>query len=66
MPDIEILNIVTINCNTICTKETGRVADCVQTQPPHRMQDVSNIIQSQGRKLASQEGVVQTQAVIKI
>ena len=62
MPDIEILNILNINCNTIGTMETGRAANSVQTQPSSRVQDLSNTIQTQGKKLAGWEGAIQTQA----
>ena len=59
MPHIEIVHIITINCNTIGTKVT-KLPGAVQTQPSSRVQDVSNTIQTEDKKLASQEGAIQT------
>ena len=39
MPDIEILNIVTIYCNAIATKETIEMPFATQTQPSLRVQE---------------------------
>ena len=65
MPDIEMLNILIINCSTIGTQET-EPPNAVQTQQTARVQDVSNIIQTQDRKLADQKGGKQTQAAVQI
>ena len=44
MPDIEVLNILTINCNTIGGWKQIELPTAVQTQPPPRIWDVSNTI----------------------
>ena len=56
MPGMEILNILTTNWHTICTKET-ELPVAVQTQPSPRVQDVSNSSQTQDKRLASLEGL---------
>ena len=66
MPDIEMLNTVIIKCDTIGTQETDRAARCIQTQPTARVQDVSNTMQTQGKKKAGQEVAIQTPAAIQI
>ena len=62
MPDIEILNIHTINCNAIDTKEI--YGDAVQTQQSPRVQEMGSTIQIQGEKLADWKDAIQTQTVI--
>ena len=66
MPDIEILNILTINYNATGTKETDRDANCNKTQPSPRVQEVSHAIQIQGKKLVGLEDAIQTQTIIQI
>ena len=57
IPRIEILNIPTINCNAIGTKETEMLI-AIQTQPSPRVQKVKNTIQIQGEKLDGQEDAI--------
>ena len=53
MPDIEILSILTINCNTLGTKETDRAANCSTntaiTQGAGCDQNYTNTKQDAGR-----------------
>ena len=66
MQDIEILNILIINCNTIVQGKQIELPIAIQTQPSPRVQDVSRSVPMEGRKLANKEGAIQTQAVIQI
>ena len=65
MLDIEILNVLTIYCNTVDSKET-KLPIAIQMQLSPRVQEVSNTIQIQGKKLVGWEDTLQIQAVIQI
>ena len=43
MPDIEIIDILTINCNKIGTHEADKAAKCSAKKPMARAQNVSTL-----------------------
>ena len=70
MPDTELLNILTISCNTIGTEKEGKDANCITNIVP-MMQDVNSTMQTQDQDGAVQEqtatcSAIQTQAEIQI
>ena len=70
MPDIELLNILTISCNTKGTEKEGKDVNCSTNIVPV-MQEMSSAMQKQGQKGAVQEQTakciaMQTQSVILI
>ena len=56
MPYIEILNILTISCNTKGTEEADKYTNLVQTYHLPMVQEVSSAMQIQSQKFASQKG----------
>ena len=54
MPDIELLNTLTVSCNTIGTEREDKDRNC-STNIVSMMQEVSSAVQTQGWKGAVQE-----------
>ena len=62
--DIEILNILTISCNTVGTEKADKDANTVQTDWLPMVQEVSSTMQMQDQKLVNLKGTEQTQTAI--
>ena len=69
--DIELLNILNINCNTIGTEKEGKGANCNMRKIASLVQDVSCAVQTQTQKgvmirQTAKQAATQTVAVFQI